>query len=132
MPSFGKQSLANLQEAHPHLERLFLEVVKHWDCQVVDGARTLAEQEKNVAKGVSKTMASKHLIQPDGNAWAVDVVPYPVDWTDTKRMYAFGGFVLGIASQLGIRVRWGGDWNGNRDLRDQTFIDLPHFELVDD
>ena len=130
MSVFGAASRANLAECHPQLRRLFAEVIKSWDCTVIDGARTLAEQKKNVAKGVSKTMASKHLPQADGFAHAVDVVPYPINWTDTRRMYVFGGFVLGIAAQLGIRVRWGADWDADKDFNDHSFIDLPHFELV--
>ncbi len=30
----------------------------------------------------------------------------------------------------GIKIRWEGDWNGNYDLKDQNFYDLPHFEAV--
>ena len=126
MANFSPASSKELSTVDIRLQHLFNEVVKHWDCQVLDGIRTEAEQIKNVQKGVSQTMKSKHL---DG--LAVDVAPYPVDWKDTQRFYAFGGFVLGVASQMGIKIRWGGDWNGNRDLKDQTFFDLPHFELVE-
>ena len=44
-------------------------------------------------------------------------------------MTYFAGFVKGIALMLGIPIRWGGDWNGNNDLKDNNFDDLPHFEL---
>jgi peptidoglycan L-alanyl-D-glutamate endopeptidase CwlK len=27
-------------------------------------------------------------------------------------------------------IRWGGDWDGDQDFRDQTFDDLAHFELI--
>ena len=130
MPAFGSVSRANLAECDPRLVLLFNEVIKYWDCTVIDGARTVAEQKKNVAKGVSKTMDSKHLRQANGFSHAADVAPYPVDWTDTNRFYAFAGFVMGIAVARGIRLRWGGDWNMNRNLKDQTFFDLVHFELV--
>jgi len=63
-------------------------------------------------------------------ARAVDVVPYPIDWDDREGFYAFGGFVKGVASQKGIKIRWGGDWDSDNDLHDQNFIDLPHFELA--
>ena len=80
-------------------------------------------------------MASKHLAEP--LSMAVDVVPYPVEWNrqGQERMRHFAGFVFGVASQLGITdLRWGGDWDGDvwtsRDgLRDQSFMDLPHYEL---
>ena len=54
---------------------------------------------------------------------AVDVVPYPVDWSDIERFIRFGWFVKGLAIGLGIKIRWGGDW--------KRFKDYPHFELVD-
>ena len=62
---------------------------------------------------------------------AVDVAPYPIDWNDPDRFYHFAGYVRGIAEGMGIKIRWGGDWNGNFDLKDQNFYDLPHFELLD-
>ena len=69
---------------------------------------------------------SKHNQEP---SLAVDVAPWPIDWNDSHRFYHFAGFVLGIAAALNIRLRWGGDWDSDFDLRDQTFFDLPHFEL---
>jgi hypothetical protein len=47
---------------------------------------------------------------------------------DLARWYYFGGYVCGVAEELGIPIRWGGDWNGNRQVDDQSFDDLPHFE----
>jgi len=32
---------------------------------------------------------------------------------------------------MGIRLRWGGDWDGDTELDDNKFDDLPHFELDD-
>jgi hypothetical protein len=48
-----------------------------------------------------------------------------------RRWYGFGGYVLGIAAELGIPIRWGGDWDGDWTHSDQQFHDLPHFELMD-
>ena len=127
---FSKVSAARLATCHPDLQRLFNDVIKHWDCSVTYGIRTEEEQTQMVAKGKSKTINSKHLRQADGYSHAVDVVPYPVDWKDHRRFYYFGGFVLGTAKKLGIPIRWGGDWNGNLEVKDQNFNDLPHFELL--
>jgi peptidoglycan L-alanyl-D-glutamate endopeptidase CwlK len=60
----------------------------------------------------------------------VDVVPYPVDWSDLSRFYHFAGFVNATAIALGIAVRWGGDWNGDMRFREEKFKDLPHWELI--
>jgi hypothetical protein len=57
------------------------------------------------------------------------VVPYPIDWDDRERFHLFSGFVLGIARSMGIKLRWGGDWNMNFEVDDNNFDDFPHFEL---
>lgn len=135
MPSFGNRSRANLATCHPDLQRLFNEVIKHFDCTITCGHRTEAEQDALYAKGRTTpgpkvTRAqwpnSKHNTLP---SIAVDVTPYPVDWKDIKRFYYFAGVVKGIALSLDIDIRWGGDWDSDTEVTDQKFNDLPHFEL---
>ena len=46
------------------------------DFGVIYGVRSLAEQEKLFKSGRSQTMKSKHLIQDDGFAHAVDLMAY--------------------------------------------------------
>ena len=128
MPNFGTRSQNNLSEAHPDLQKVFNEVIKHFDCAVIEGHRGQEEQDKAFHSGKSKLKfpESKHNQSP---SLAVDVVPWPVDWNDEKRFYYFAGFVKGIAAELGIELRWGGDWDSDTEVDDQTFNDLPHFEL---
>jgi len=67
---------------------------------------------------------------------AVDVAFFPIKWGAVERHKHFGFYVLGVAEALlqqGVishRVRWGGDWDGDKDTTDQRFNDLVHFELV--
>ena len=128
MPSFSKSSLAKLETCHSDLQKLFKEVIKHYDCTVVCGHRGKEEQDEAVRSGHSKLNwpNSKHnqLL-----SLAADVVPYPVDWNDTKRFMHFAGFVMGIASQMGIKIRWGGDFNQDLNFKNDRFLDYPHFEL---
>lgn len=129
MTKFSAKSLERLSTCHPELQRLFGKVVETYDCTVVCGHRGKDEQDEAVRTGASKTPwpTSKHNASP---SLAVDVVPYPIDWNDSTRFYHFGGFVLATAQSLGIKIRWGGDWNGDLKFRDEKFKDLPHFELV--
>lgn len=129
MPTFGDRSKQNLSEAHPDLQKLFNEVVRYFDCSVIEGRRGQEEQDKLFHSGMSKVQYpnSKHNSTP---SMAVDIVPYPVVWSDTDRMYYFAGIVKGIALSMGIKIRWGGDWDSDTEVHDQTFMDLPHFELV--
>jgi hypothetical protein len=32
---------------------------------------------------------------------------------------------------MNIKIRWGGDWDSDNIMKDQTFNDLPHFQLED-
>ena len=128
MPRFGKTSKKRLYTCDEDLIFLFEEVVKYFDCSVLEGHRGKRLQNKYFKEGNSK------LRYPDGNhnklpSKAVDVVPYPVNFGDRERMTYFAGFVKGMASVLGIPIRWGGDWNDNTEVADNNFDDLPHFEL---
>ena len=135
MPYFGKNSTKRLNECHPDLQLLFREVIKHHNCAVLTGRREKEEQNRAVYEGRSKLKypLSKHNRKPF--SLAIDVVPWFEDfphihWNDREAFYFFGGFVLGTASKIGIKIRWGGDWDRDKDLHDQSFFDLPHFELI--
>ena len=128
MPKFGRTSRKRLKTCDEDLIFLFEEVVKYFDCTVLEGHRGKRLQNKYFKENKSK------LKFPEGNhnkkpSTAIDVVPYPIDWEDRERMTYFAGYVKGIAIILGIPIRWGGDWNSNNDLKDNNFDDLPHFEL---
>ena len=128
MPKFGKRSMERLNTCDEDLIALFQEVVKYFDCSVLEGHRGKDKQNKYFNEGKSKLKypEGRHNKKPSN---AVDVVPYPVDWDDREQMSYFAGFVKGVAYKMGIPIRWGGDWNNNNDLKDNNFDDLPHFEL---
>ena len=138
MPQFGGTSKKNLYECEQDLIDLFEEVVRHYDCSIIEGVRSKEEQNKLFHGGKSKVEwpNSKHNVtdtQPQSRA--VDVIPYPAVldgvsiWNDLNRFYHFVGFVRGVAAHMGIEIRCGADWDGDNNLRDQSFNDLPHIEL---
>ena len=132
MPKFGKRSLKRLEGVDPRLVEVLNEVVKYFDITVIEGLRSQERQDQLVKEGKSKTKFGKHV-----QGLAVDISPYPIDWDARDDFHMLGGFVLGIASQMGINVRWGGDWSssslyeGQRTTKDNKFDDLVHFELID-
>lgn len=130
MPQFSERSKQHLASAHPDLQHLFETVIKMYDCAIIIGHRGEADQNEAFEQGHSKEQwpNSKHNKQP---SLAVDALPSPIDWGDKIRMYHFAGFVLAIAEMLGIKIRWGGDWNRNLNFKDQRFQDLVHFEIVE-
>ena len=128
MPHFGQKSRERLATCHEDLQKVFNEVIKVVDCSVLEGHRDERRQAKLYAEGKTKVNypMGRHNSKPSR---AVDVVPYPVDWEDRERFHLFSGFVLGVASRMGIPLRWGGDWNMNFRVDDNKFDDFPHFEL---
>lgn len=138
MPKFSTRSKIKLQTCHKDLQTIFNEVIKHVDCSILEGVRTLERQKKLVAEKKSKTMKSNHLANLQGVSMAADVMVYPIDWNDKSRITLFAGKVLGIASMLYAqdkvthKLRWGGDWDSDGDVKEHRFYDGPHFELYDD
>jgi peptidoglycan L-alanyl-D-glutamate endopeptidase CwlK len=140
MGQFSKISQERLATCHPQLVRLMTIVVQTYDIVIVYGFRTEEAQNRVFAEGKSrlKFPFSKHnktLIDGTPYSEAVDAAPFntkelPIDWNDAKSFIYLGGYILGVARGLDIPLRWGGDWDGDRNMRDQTLIDLPHFELI--
>lgn len=154
----GPKSLAELNGVHPRL----VEVVKRAiqltsvDFGVHDGLRTREEQASYVKSGVSKTMNSKHLAQPDGWGHAVDLVPYingKLRW-EWPPIYAIAAAMAIASRELQLPLRWGGVWDRRfpvdfptytaggmersvsaytarqRERGRRAFLDGPHFELA--
>lgn len=138
MPRFGTTSGKRLDTADEKLQELFKEVVKHFDCKVLTGHRDRESQDAAFRAKRSRVRwpNSKHNSLPSK---AIDVAPYPLRWPDKltgkaaeaewRRWYMFVGYVRGIAAEMGISIRCGADWDGDFDIKDQNFHDLPHFEI---
>ena len=150
----GKGSLKNLEGVHPDLVWIVHYAIRitAQDFTVTDGVRTRAEQAENIRTGVSQTMKSMHLIQPDGWAHAVDLVP----WINGKARWELPACyrimeAIRTASQArGRIIRWGGAWTPltwtgplqtpeklvqayaarKRAKGKPAFIDGPHYEMV--
>lgn len=131
MPSFSEQSASRLSECHLDLQEICDLVIQNYDFTVLEGFRSNSRQDELFRQGKSKLQGgeSKHNNSP---SLAVDIVPYPIDWDDHKRFYLLAGMMFQAAAQLGIHLRWGGDWDGDWVHTDQTFHDLPHFELLEE
>ncbi len=121
MAKFSRKSKDRLATCHHDLQRLFNEVIKHHDCAILCGHRTASEQHSAKVKGFSNVdwPNSKHNSLP---SIAVDVAPYPIDWSDIERFNVFAAFVQQTADDMGIKIKWGGTF--------KSFYDGPHYQLV--
>ena len=153
MYKLSSRSLGKLEGVNPILVdtvKRAIELTKV-DFGVIFGVRSPQTQKKLYESGRSQTMKSKHLIQPDGTAHAVDLMAY--DGSDPSWEMAMyddiADAMKAAAKETGAKIRWGAawtvdniaDWEGTMqeamndyiDIRRKSgrtpFIDGPHFEL---
>ena len=141
MYKFSKKSLERLNTCHKDIQTLCHEIIKGYDFTVIEGIRSTETQQEYYRQGKTRCdgikKKSKHQADTENPlSRAIDIAPYPIDWDDRKRFYHFAGYVKATANKLfddgkiKSKFRWGGDWNGDNDLNNQTFFDLPHWEIA--
>jgi peptidoglycan L-alanyl-D-glutamate endopeptidase CwlK len=144
----SKRSYGNLEKVDKRLFDVVETAIQLTtvDFGVIQGLRTVEEQEALVAKGASKTMKSKHL-----EGLAVDLMAY-IGSRGSWELSLYDNIADAIKAAAGyheIAIRWGGAWhipdirkwggtmeeamNSYIDLcraaKRRPFIDGPHFEL---
>ena len=123
---FSKRSLNNLKGVHPDLVACVVACLYRYttvDFAVIEGKRTKERQKKLVEAGKSWIMDSKHLIQPDGFAHAVDLAPWvrgAIPWDDWQKFEEVNKAMQMAARYFKIQLTWGGTWEQK---------DGPHFQL---
>lgn len=134
----GKTSLARCYKLHPQLFACVALAITFCDVDfTVSETVRSADRQRKLYYGTPKrtwTLHSKHMIQKDRFGHAVDLVPLTkngdADWTKCAVVKAA---MFKAADTLGIKLRWGGDWNQNGDSRDEHqrgSYDGPHFEII--
>tara|TARA_R110002012_G_scaffold7380_3_gene34667 strand:+ start:3185 stop:3565 length:381 start_codon:yes stop_codon:yes gene_type:complete len=126
MYKFGKRSRERLKGVDTRLINVLNELIKMMDVTIIEGVRTKERQAELLKQGATKVKYSKHM---EGKA--VDLSPYPIDWNNRDGFYYMGGMIRGIAKQLGLKIRFGGDWDSDGDTKDNSFDDLVHVEILD-
>jgi len=150
--SLSATSLSRLNGVHPNLVKVVKRAIEvtNQDFVVQEGLRTLATQKQYLAKGVTKTLNSKHLKQSDGFGHAVDLVPlvngkpmweWPLIWEIAVAMDV-------AAAELDVELTWGAVWDRTLSQYGGTvarlkqeveaykkrhpgpdFLDAPHYQL---
>ena len=131
MYRFGSKSKERLSTCDPRLIELCEKVLalQVMDFTVITGYRGEAEQDDKFAKGLSKVKFpnGKHNIFLSK---AVDLAPYPIDWSHKLRFGMLAGLMHAVASTIGVTLRWGGNFDGNWDTKHDEW-DPGHFEIVE-
>ena len=128
--SFGRRSMMHRETIDPRLQSILDEAIKYIDFSIICGHRDEVEQNIAFNSGNSKLRwpRSKHNSYPSK---AVDIAPYPIDWSKLDRFYYLAGVLMGIALARGVKLRYGGDWSRDGDITDEHFRDLVHFQIDD-
>ena len=126
MYKFGKRSRERLKGVDTRIINVLNELIKMMDVTIIEGVRTKERQAELLKQGATKVKYSKHM---EGKA--VDLAPYPIDWENRDGFYYMGGMIRGIAKQLGLKIRFGGDWDSDGDTKDNNFDYLVHIEILD-
>jgi len=131
MPHFGTKSKRELATCDIRLQEIAHIAIKTVDFAVIEGHRGKEKQNQafNAGKSEIEWPNGKHNSDPSK---AFDLFPSPYDWKDREAFIRFAAFILGIAAGLGYKLRWGGDWDKDWDLKDNRFNDWPHFEIIGD
>lgn len=159
MPSFGNSSKTRLDTLCLELVEVAHDAIDIIDFSVIETVRSKPLQDKYFNSGTSSVQwpNSKHnVFEGRPLPEAMDLWPYVKPFgalsghsdqvaeiaTDTgrskqevrefiyKAFSRLAGVVEACAAKRGYKVRWGGDWDGDYNLIDQKFHDLPHFELI--
>jgi len=145
--NFGKRSIEMLDTCHHDLIKIHTLAISRTrvDYGISEGHRSIERQKALYDKGYSQidgiNKKGKHNYKP---SLATDIYIYHTDLA-TRRKLAYdkgslcyvAGIIIACADELleigGIshKIRWGGNWDKDGIiLHDQSFDDLPHFELV--
>lgn len=142
MFKFSVTSRQRLETCHPDLIKIFETAIKMSDVDfgIAEGFRDVERQMKLFKEGKSKIdgihRKGKHNYNP---SHAVDIYAYyenKAQW-DSEHLCYISGIIKAVSellykeNKISHQIRWGGNWD--RDgiiLKDQSFDDLVHFELI--
>lgn len=147
MYKLGKGSLKKLESVHHDLVKIIKLAITRTpvDFGISEGHRSIERQKELYDQGKSKidgiNKKGKHNYNP---SLAIDLYAYHPDIATRKKiaydvptLCIIAGVIISCADELKAKgdikhgIRWGGNWdNDGVILYDQSFDDLPHFELV--
>ncbi len=144
---FGTKSSNKLITVHPELQQVAKIALARspYDFSIIHGWRGEDVQNALFDSGASMKPwpESKHnVIVETGDAYdhsepcseAIDFGPFipgiGIPWNDTHIFAVIAGCLFAAASERGVIIRWGGDWDSDGSTKDQTLMDYGHVEII--
>ncbi len=136
MNVFGIPSLAELDTADGRLQEIAEIVLVIKDHSILKGHRY--ENEQNAAYKADPPRT--RLKWPDGKhnarpSQAIDVQTYPRPEKEQdlrEEQFYLLGLYVGVAAQMGVKLRSGADWDADGEVSDNGWDDLFHVEIVEE
>lgn len=154
------RSLSRLVGVHPDLVTVVKEaiVLCDQDFMVIEGVRSTEQMLINYGKGrtvdeclkkgvpakyalphnakvtwLANPLMSNHRVMPDGFGHAVDLGAWINGGYDGNNRSAYDHIahaMLQVATNMGIKIRWGADWDQDGKYHEPGETDMGHFELT--
>lgn len=130
----SERSLNRLKDVNPNLINLCLLAIKRspidFGIAYQGGHRTAEEQNQLFKDGFSQRDGyEKQSNHQTGNAIDINVFVDSKMIENKEMLCVVAGVFFACAAEMGIKIRWGLDWNQNGDIRDNKFNDQYHIEL---
>ncbi len=144
---FGESSQRELETMHPDLQKIFelALTLSKVDFGISEGYRSIERQHRLFLQGKSKidgiSRKGKHNYTPSlaGDIYAYhpvssfrrQIIYDPVHLSYIAGVMDAAAAVLLTQEEITHKLRWGGNWDSDGVIiYDQSFDDMPHFELV--
>lgn len=130
------RSLERAKDVNPKLINLILLAIRRTPIDFgvawMGGKRTPEEQNQLFKEDYSQCdgyeKISKH---QSGDAIDLNVFVGSKMIDNKEMLCVVAGVMFACASELNIKIRWGGNWDSDGDIRDNKFNDLFHYEIID-
>lgn len=113
---------AKLKALHPDLVKVVRQCAAIYPgtFTIIETARSVAQQARNVAKGVSGTTHSRHVVANNKcrMACAADIAPIDgkvIPWKRWDRFADLNVWMMKAAKLVNVPIEWGGNWKSPRD-----------------
>ena len=140
MNKYGIKSQSKLRTVHDPLAAVAYRALElsPYDITIIHGWR--GEGIQNELFDTNKS----HKRWPDSNhnhtdrqgvpdSLAIDFAPWVnglIPWGETHIFAAIAGCFFAAAAEMGVKIRWGGDWDADGSTNDQTLMDWGHVEII--
>jgi len=139
--NFSNTSKKRLATCHKDLQLIMNTAIKYSDIDfgIAEGHRSVEKQHQYFLEGKSKIdgikRKGKHNYTPSLAADIYLWINNKASW-DKETLSYVQGFIMGISEMLLAqnkithRLRWGGNFDMDGEILEQSFDDRPHVELI--